>query len=250
MEVLEPVESNIEEEDDQDSGSSTQAKRDAAESLDEILAQYGVELDDDYFEHDCASFTRSAGVLPPKIVEDADESWVDEINIVPKLPLKTSEEVRSLYLEFKDCFVRSFLDLEQNSVTTFKIELKQGTKPVTCNRPRLFKPLELRFMKEQMELLEGAGLINTCKKDTEWLSGVALPPEKDGTARFCCTYVPLNSRTIPNKYPLTRIDDLFEELAGYPWYTLADGFSGYYAISLDPASRLLTACLAPFGVFY
>ena len=219
LEVLGPVESSTEEEDDSDSGSSTQAERDAAESLDEILAQYGVEFDDDYFEDDCASFVRSARVLPPKIMEDTDESWVDEINIGPELPKKISDEVRSLCLEFKDCFARSFLHLEHTLVTTFKIQLKPGTTPMSCGCPRRFALLELRFMKEELELLEGAGVINRCEHDTEWLSGVTFPPQKYGNLRFCCTYVALNSRTIPKKYPLTRIDDLFEELAGYPWYT-------------------------------
>lgn len=74
MKVMGPVESSTQEEEDSNSRSSTQAERDDAESLDEVLAQYGVEFDDDCFEDDCASFVRSVGVLPPKIVEDADES--------------------------------------------------------------------------------------------------------------------------------------------------------------------------------
>ena len=58
-------------------------------------------------------------MLPPKIVEDTDESWVDEINIGAKFPKNVLEEVPSLYLEFKDCFADNFIDLEQTPIITF-----------------------------------------------------------------------------------------------------------------------------------
>ena len=81
------------------------------------------------------------------------------------------------------------------------------------------------------------------------LSGVTLAPKKDGDLRFCCAYVGLNSRTIPDKYPLPQIDEILEEIASYEWYSIVDGFCGYYALKLTEESRPLTAFLTHFGIF-
>ena len=109
--------------------------------------------------------------------------------------------------------------------------------------------MELEFMKNQLEAWESAGLILKWEKDVEWLSSVTFPPKKGGDLRFCCTYVALNKATVPDSYPLPRVDEVLEDLAGYPLYTTVDGFSGYYAMGLDPESVPLTAFLTPFGIY-
>ena len=70
------------------------------------------------------------------------------------------EEVRSLCMEFKDCFAKAFSDLEPTPLTDFHIELKPEARPVCCRRPRRFAPKELKFMKEQLSALENSGLLS------------------------------------------------------------------------------------------
>ena len=103
-------------------------------------------------------------------------------------------------------------------------------------------------MKEQLDLLEQVGFIRKWEADCEWLSSVTFPPKKGGDLRFCCTYMALNDATVPDRYPLPQIDEVLEDLAGYPLYSTVDGFSGYYSIPLAEESIPLTAFLTPFGI--
>ena len=61
-------------------------------------------------------------------------------------------------------------------------------------------------MENQLEALESARLIMKCEKDVEWLSSVTFLPKQGGDLRFCCTYITLNKATVPDSYPLPRVD--------------------------------------------
>jgi hypothetical protein len=59
---------------------------------------------------------------------------------------------------------------------------------------------------------------------------VIFVPEKDGTQRLCMDYCALNEVTIKNKYPLSRIDDLFDQLCGAGVFSKVDLRSGYHQL--------------------
>jgi hypothetical protein len=59
---------------------------------------------------------------------------------------------------------------------------------------------------------------------------VIFVPEKDGTQRLCMDYCALNEVTIKNKYPLSRIDDLFDQLGGACVFSKVDLLSGYHQL--------------------
>ena len=69
-------------------------------------------------------------------------------------------------------------------------------------------PLELKELKLQLQELLEKGFIR--HSVSPWGSPVLFVKKKDGTLRLCVDYRKLNKLTIKNKYPLTRIDDLFD----------------------------------------
>jgi hypothetical protein len=91
------------------------------------------------------------------------------------------------------------------------IELKPGTAPI-YKTPYRMATLELAELKEHIKKLLEKGFI--CPSSSPWGAPVVFVPKKDGTQRLCVDYRAMNEVTIKNKYPLPRIDDLFDQLCG------------------------------------
>jgi hypothetical protein len=72
--------------------------------------------------------------------------------------------------------------------------------------------LELAKLKEHVKELLEKGFIHP--SSSPWGAPVIFVPKKDGTQRLCMDYHALNVVTVKNKYPLPRIDDLFDQLYG------------------------------------
>ena len=90
-------------------------------------------------------------------------------------------------------------------------------------------PKELAEMKKQLEELSENGFIHP--SSSPW-GCPAIFVKKDSTLRMCVDYRPLNAVTIKNKYPLPRIDTLFDQLAGAKVFSKIDLCSGYHQIKI------------------
>jgi hypothetical protein len=71
--------------------------------------------------------------------------------------------------------------------------------------------------------------------------------KKDGNMRLCVDYRALNEVTIKNKYPLPRIDDLFDQLKGAKYFSKIDLRSGYYQLKIRSEDMLKTALVTRYG---
>ena len=76
---------------------------------------------------------------------------------------------------------------------------------------------------------------------------VLFVSKKDGFLRMCIDYRALNKITVKNKYPLPRIDQLLDSIAGAKIFTSLDLQSGYYQIRITPENVAKTAFRTPFG---
>jgi hypothetical protein len=93
----------------------------------------------------------------------------------------------------------------------FVIELKPGTAPIYKTPFRMIT-LELAELMEHIKELLEKGFIRPSA--SPWGAPMIFFPKKDGTQRLYVDYRALNEVTIKNKYPLPRIDDLFDQLSG------------------------------------
>ena len=82
-----------------------------------------------------------------------------------------------------------------------------------------------------VEEMENLGVIR--HSASAWSSPMVLVPKKDGNYRFCIDYRKLNSVTKKDVYPLPRIDDILDTLAGAKFFSTLDLAAGYWQIELD-----------------
>ena len=85
------------------------------------------------------------------------------------------------------------------------------TSPISMTLHRMVL-VELQELKVQIQELLGKGFIRS--RTSPWGAPVPFVKKKDKTLRLCIDYRQLNRVTIKNRYPLPRIDDLFDQLRG------------------------------------
>ena len=82
-----------------------------------------------------------------------------------------------------------------------------------------------------------------------WASSIVMVKKKDGTHRFCVDYRKLNDITIKDAYPLPRIDESLDQLAGSQWFSCLDLNSGFWQVETDLVDREKTAFTSRKGLF-
>ncbi|MBM1124153.1 reverse transcriptase family protein, partial [Klebsiella pneumoniae] len=130
-------------------------------------------------------------------------------------------------LEFPDVFPDDLSGLPPIREVEFTIDVIPGTEPISV-APYRMAPGEMTELWNQIEELKQKGYIRA--SSSPWGAPALLVPKKDGTMRMCIDYRKLNRVTIKNKYPLPRIDDLFDQLRGSRYFSKIDLRSGYYQL--------------------
>ncbi|WVZ88594.1 hypothetical protein U9M48_035095 [Paspalum notatum var. saurae] len=102
------------------------------------------------------------------------------------------------------------------------------------------------YVKQIDELLE-KGFIR--KSTLPWASPVLLIEKKDGTLRMCVDYRGLNVITLKNKYPLPRIEDLFDQLKGVCVFSKIDLRCGYHQLRIRHSDIPKTAFISRYGLY-
>ena len=112
--------------------------------------------------------------------------------------------------------------------------------------PRRMSPQKIKQEETCVEEMLNGGQIEP--SDSPWSAPVVLVTKKDGGTRFCVDYCQLNLATIKDAYPLPRIDDTLDMLAGKQWFSTIDLASGYWHVSLSPDARCKTAFATHSGL--
>lgn len=127
---------------------------------------------------------------------------------------------------------------------SFEIELMPGTAPIS-KAPYRMAPAELKEFHIQLKDLIDKGFIRPSY--SPWGAPVLFVKKKDGTLRMCIDYRELNKVTIKNRYPLPRIDDLFDQLKGVSLFSKIDLRSGYHQLRIKEGDVSKTAFRTRYG---
>jgi hypothetical protein len=147
---------------------------------------------------------------------------------------------------FPDVFPEDLPGLPPERDVEFVIELKPGTTPIS-RRSYQMPPNELAELKIQLQDLLEKGFIRY--SSSPWGCPAIFVKKKDQTLRMCVDYRPLNDVTIKNKYPLPRIDILFDQLTGARVFSKIDLRSGYHQIRIRPEDIPKTAFTTRYRLF-
>ncbi|KAL0549271.1 hypothetical protein IC582_013752 [Cucumis melo] len=146
--------------------------------------------------------------------------------------------------EFLDVFPDDLSGLPPDREIEFTIELLPGTTSIS-QAPYRMAPSELKELKMQLQELVDKGYIRPSV--SPWGAPVLFVKKKDGTLRLCIDYRQLNKVTIRNKYPLPRIDDLFDQLRGAALFSKIDLRSGYHQLKVRESDIAKTALRTRYG---
>ncbi|GJT35651.1 putative reverse transcriptase domain-containing protein [Tanacetum coccineum] len=126
----------------------------------------------------------------------------------------------------------------------FRIDLVPGATPV-ARAPYRLAPSEMKELAEQLQELTDKGFIRP--SSSPWGAPVLFVKKKDGSFRMCIDYRELNKLTVKNRYPLPRIDDLFDQLQGSSIYSKIDLRSGYHQLRVREEDIPKTAFRTRYG---
>ncbi|GKF11610.1 hypothetical protein Tco_0049536, partial [Tanacetum coccineum] len=133
----------------------------------------------------------------------------------------------SIIQDFVEVFPEDLSGFLPQRQVEFRIDLVLGATPVVKSPYRL-APSEMQELSAQLQELQDKGFIRP--NNSPWGAPVLFVKKKDGALRMCIDYRELNKLTIKNRYPLLRIDDLFDQLQGARYFSKIDLRSGYHQL--------------------
>nr|GEU40492.1 hypothetical protein [Tanacetum cinerariifolium] len=120
------------------------------------------------------------------------------------------------------------VELADRRIVEIHIDLMPGATPV-ARAPYRLAPSKMKELSDQLQELSKKGFIRP--SSSPWGASVLFVKKTDGSFQMCIDYRELNKLTVKNRYPLPRIDDLFDQLQGsliYSKIDLRSGLAGYY----------------------
>ena len=152
-----------------------------------------------------------------------------------------SEQLFALLMSYGDIFAENADDVGRTKHTEHHIDT--GTNPPIRQTPRCIPAARKEKAHILLQDMLRKGTIRPSK--SPWSSPIVLVQKKNGSLRFCVDYRKLNAVTRKDAYPLPRVDDTLDTLAGAQWFTTLDLISGYWQVEVKEDDREKTAFSTP-----
>lgn len=177
-------------------------------------------------------------------VDAHPSSWQPPINL-SHLDDKQREKVNKMLCEEAGAFARDGDDIGCIPSLQMSITLTDEI-PVQRAYSAVPKPLFKEVKEYVQELLMRGWIV---KSKSPYAAPVVCVRKKDGSLRLCIDYRLLNKKTVPDRHPLPRIQDLTDTLGGYTWFSILDQGKAYHQGFIAEGSRHLTAFVTPWGLY-
>jgi hypothetical protein len=148
--------------------------------------------------------------------------------------------------ELSNIFLEDLPGMPLDRDVEFVIELQPSMTRIS-RRPYKMTPKEFAELKVQLNELLDKGYIHPCS--SPWGCPALFVKNKGQSLKLCVDYRPLHVITIKNKYPLPRIDILFDQLAGAKVFSMVNLCSGYHQIKIHPEDVPKTAFSTRYGLY-
>ncbi|GJX28472.1 putative nucleotidyltransferase, ribonuclease H [Tanacetum coccineum] len=146
--------------------------------------------------------------------------------------------------DFPEVFPEELPGLPPTRQVEFHIRLIPGAAPV-ARAPYRLAHAEMKELAEQLKELSDKGFIRL--SSSPWGAPILFVKKKDGSFQMYIDYRELNKLTVKNRYPLPRIDDLFDQLQGSSIYSKIDLRSGYHQLKIIEEDIPKTAFRTRYG---
>ncbi|KAL4011868.1 hypothetical protein IC575_028932 [Cucumis melo] len=165
-------------------------------------------------------------------------TWSILASVVDTIEVDVSLSSEPVVRNYPDAFPEELPGLPTHREVEFAIDLEPGTVPIS-RAPYRMAPAELKELKVLLQELPDKGFIRPSV--SPWGAPVLFVKKKDGSMRLCIDYRELNKVTVKNRYPLPRIDDLFDQLQGATMFSKIDLRSGYHQLRIKDGDVPKTA---------
>ena len=166
------------------------------------------------------------------------------------LTLKDDErsdlDLPQVVCKYVDIFPDELPGLPSHREVDFGIELHPGISPISMT-PHRMAPVELQELRVQLKELLDKRFIRPSTSPRG--APVLFARKKGKTLRLCIDYRQLNRVTIKDRYPLPRIDDLFDQLRGVQAYSKIDLLTGYHHLMVRETDIPKTTFGTRYGHF-
>jgi hypothetical protein len=178
-------------------------------------------------------------------VEFSAAIQIEQVSLLNKVQGTSLNEI-GIAREYPDVFPEYLLGMPPDRNIEFIIELLPGTPPIS-KRPYRMPVNELVELEKQIAELQSKGFIRP--SSSPWGAPMLFVEKKDGTQQMCMDYRSLNEVTIKNKYPLLRIEDLFDQMMGASVFSKIDLRLGYHQLKIQESDIPKTAFRTRYGLY-
>ena len=183
---------------------------------------------------------------PPSTPTERSQQLLDRLKVTwDAISVEEGLKLKSLIDEYTDVFAINPMEVDRTDLVQHKIDTG-GQAPLRQPPRRI--PFSSRAKVEKMvqEMLD-TGIIE--HSSSPWASPIVLVSKQDGSTRFCMDYRRLNAITKLDGFPLPRVDDSLDLLAGMKYFTTLDLATGYWQVGMAPEAQEKTAFVTHEGLY-